>query len=66
MNLKGMYILLLLDGVHYKLSPSGLSFRACVSFGLLLDDLSIAESGMLKSPSIIVLLVISLFMSVST
>ena len=66
MHLRRMCILLLLDGMLYKLSPSGLSFRACVSFGLLLDDLSIAESGMLKSPSIIVLLVISLFMSVST
>ena len=30
-----------------------------------LDDLSIAESGMLKSPSITVLLFISLFMAVS-
>ena len=39
------------------------SFKACVSlFIFILDDLSIGESGVLKSPTIIVLLSISPFM----
>ena len=42
------------------------SFEACVSlFIYILDDLSIDESGVLKSPSMIVLLSISPFMAVS-
>ena len=50
-----MCILLFLDGMSYKhqLSPSYLmlSFKACVSlFIFILDDLSIGESGVLKSP----------------
>ena len=42
------------------------SFNTCVSlFILILDDLSIDESGVLKSPTIFVLLSISPFMAVS-
>ena len=42
------------------------SFKACVSlFIFLLDDLSIGENGVLKSPTMIVLLSISPFMAVS-
>ena len=42
------------------------SFKACVSLLILcFDDLSIGVSGVLKSPTIIVLLSISPFMSVS-
>ena len=42
------------------------SFKACVSlFILILDDLSIGESGVLKSPTMIVLLSVSPFMAVS-
>ena len=42
------------------------SFKACVSlFILILDDLSIGESGVLKSPTMIVLLLISPFMAVN-
>lgn len=37
----------------------------CLLIDLCLDDLSIAESGVLKSPSIIVLLSISLFSSLN-
>ena len=46
-------------------SPN-VSFKACVSlFICILDDLSIVESGVLKSPTVIVLLLISPFMAVS-
>ena len=42
------------------------SFKACVSlFIFILDDLSIGESGVLKSPTVSVLLLISSFMAVS-
>ena len=42
------------------------SFKANVSvFLFILDDLSIGESGVLKSPTMIVLLSISPFMAVS-
>ena len=42
------------------------SFKACVSvFIFILDDLSIGESGVLKSPTMIVLKSISPFMAVS-
>ncbi len=45
---------------------SNVSFKACVSLLIFcLDDLSIDESGVLKSPPIIVLLSISPFMAVS-
>ena len=41
------------------------SFKACVSlFIFILDDVSIGESGVLKSPTTIVLLSISPFMAV--
>ena len=44
---------------------SSVSFKACVSLLILcFDDLSIGVSGALKSPTIIVLLSISPFMSV--
>ena len=43
-----------------------MSFKACVSLLIFcLDDLFIDESGGLKSPTIIVLLLISPFMAVS-
>ena len=45
---------------------SNVSFKTCVSLLIFcLDDLSIGVSGVLKSPTIIVLLSISPFMSVS-
>ena len=45
---------------------SNVSFKACVSLLIsCFDDLSIGVSGVLKSPTIIVLLSISPFMSVS-
>ena len=43
------------------------SFKACGSlFIFILDDLSIGESGVLKSPTIVVLLSISSFIAVSS
>ena len=62
-HLRMMYILLLLDRMLYKyqLSPSGLMHLlrsvSLLSFGL--DDLSIDENGVLQSPTIIVLVLIS-------
>ena len=45
---------------------SNMSFKACASLLIfLLDDLSIDTSGILKSPTIILLLSISPFMSVN-
>ena len=45
---------------------SNVSFKTCVSLLIFcFDDLSIGMSGVLKSPTIIVLLSISPFMSVS-
>ena len=45
---------------------ANVSSKTCVSFLILcFDDLSIGESGVLKSPTIIVLLSICPFMSVS-
>ena len=45
---------------------SNVSFKTCVSLLIFcFDDLSIGVSGMLKSPTVIVLLLIFLFMSVS-
>ena len=45
---------------------SNVSFKTCVPLSILwFDDLSIGVSGMLKSPTIIVLLSVSPFMSVS-
>ena len=45
---------------------STVSFKACVSlFIFYLDDMSISVSGMLKLPTIIVLLLISPFMAVA-
>ena len=44
---------------------SNVSFKACVSLLVLcFDDLSIGESGVLKSPTLLVLLSVSPFMSV--
>ena len=65
-----MYSLLLFGGMLYKyhLSLSDLmchSFKACVSFKCSVDDLCIDESGMVKPPTIIVLLSISSFMVIS-
>ena len=63
-HLRRKCILLFLDGMSYKyqLSLSGIfvSFKACVSFLIFcLDGLSIGVSEVLKSPTIIVLLLIS-------
>ena len=45
---------------------SNVSFKTCVSLLIFcFDDLSVGVSGVLKSPTIIVLLSISPFMSVS-
>ena len=44
---------------------SNVSFKACVSLIFCFDDLSIGVSGVLKSPTIIVFLSISPFMSVN-
>ena len=45
---------------------SNVSFRTCISLLIFcFDDLSIGVSGVLKSPTIIVLLSVSPFMSVS-
>ena len=45
---------------------SNISFKICVSLLIFcFDDLSIGVSGVLKSPTVIVLLSISPFMSVS-
>ena len=45
---------------------SNMSFKTCVSLLIFcFDDLSIGVSGVIKSPTIIVLLSISPFMSVS-
>ena len=47
--------------ISIKSKLSNVSFKACVSlFIFILDDLSIGESVVLKSPTIIVLLSISL------
>ena len=49
-----------------EIHPSNVSFKTCVSLLIFsFDDLSIGESGVLKSPSILVLLSISPLMSVS-
>ena len=65
-----MCILLFLDGMSYKYPMKSIlfnvSFKACVSlFIFILDDLSIGESRVLKSPTMILLLLISPFMAVS-
>ena len=45
---------------------SNISFRTCISLLIFcFDDLSVGVSGVLKSPTIIVLLSVSPFMSVS-
>ena len=44
---------------------SNVSFQTCVSLLFCFDDLSIGVSGVLKSPTLIVLLSISPLMSVS-
>ena len=59
---------MLLDGIFYKyqLSPTKVSFKACISLLIFcLDDLSIDESGVLNVPTTIMLLLISPFMCVS-
>ena len=68
MHLKRMCILLLSDGMFNKYQPSlcDVSFKTCVSLLLFcLDDVFIDLNGELKSPAIIVLLLISPFMVVS-
>ena len=71
MHLRRKCILPLLGGMFYKyqldLFWSTVSFKACVSlFIFCLDDLSTGVSGVLKSPTIIVLLSISYFIPVSS
>ena len=52
--------------ISMRSMSSNVSFKTCVSLLIFcFDDLSIGVSGMLKSPTIIVLLSISPFMSVS-
>ena len=52
--------------ISMRSSSSNVSFKTCVSLLIFsFDDLSIGESGVLKSPSILVLLSISPLMSVS-
>ena len=69
MHLRRMCILLLLDEMSYKylLSPSGLMHHSGPVSLLIfcLVDLSIAVSGVLKSPTIIVLLLLCPFKVVS-
>ena len=67
-HLRRRCILLHLDGMswRYQWDPSHLLFKTCVSLLILcFDDLSIGVSGVLKSPTIIVLLSIFPCMSVS-
>ena len=68
-HLRRKCILLFLDGMSYRSIKSSIlfnvSFKACVSlFIFILDDLSLGESGVLKFPTMIVLLSISPFMAV--
>ena len=67
MHLRRRYILLHLYGMSSVRSiSSNVSYKTFVSLLILcFDDLSIGVSGVLKFPTIIVLLSISLFMSVS-
>ena len=52
--------------ISMRSTPSNVSFKTCASFLIFcFDDLSIGVSGVLKSLTIIVLLSISPFMSVS-
>ena len=52
--------------ISMRFISSNISFKTCVSLLIFcFDDLSIAVNGVLKSPTIVVLLSISLFMSVS-
>jgi len=66
--LSGMYVLLFLDGMFcmsHKPFWSNVSLKINVSLFFCLNDLAINESEGLKSPTIIILLFIPLFMSVS-
>ena len=67
MHLRRKCILALLVGMFYKyqLDLSGLLCHLKLVFIFCLDDLSIGVSGVLKSPTIIVLLLISPFTVVS-
>ena len=70
MHFRKRWIFLHLDGNILKISmrsiSSNVSFKTCVSLLIsCFDDLSIGVSAALKSPTIIVLLSISPFMSVS-
>ena len=60
MQLRRMYILLLFSGMLYKYQ-----LTLSVLTSSVLDDLSIDQSEVLKSPTIIVLLSIFLFIIVS-
>ena len=52
--------------ISMRYISSNVSFKTCVSLLIFcFDDLSIGVTGMLKSPTIIVLLSVSPFMSVS-
>ena len=71
MHLRGRGILQHLVGmmvlkIAVRSNSSNVSFKTCVSLLIFcFDDLSIGVSGVLKSPTIIVLLSISPFMSVN-
>ena len=67
MHLRRIYILLLWNGRFYKyqLNLSGLEYHLRY-YRFCLNDLYLDVSGVLKSPTIIVLLSISPFMAVSS
>ena len=65
-HLKGLCISLLLDGMFHIHIWSKMSFKATVSLLIFcFNDLSIDGNGLLKSPTIIVLLSIFSFMFVA-
>lgn len=68
MHLRAVYILLLWDGMFdkYSLSLSGLGCHLSAVLIFCLNDLSIDVSGVLKFPTITVLLSVSPFMGVSS
>ena len=65
-HLRKRCIFLYLDGISLRTISSNVSFKTWVSLLIFcFVDLSIGVNGMLKSPTVIELLLISLFMSVS-
>ena len=69
-HLRRMCVLLHLDGMSEDINELAIScnvsFKTCVYLSIFcFDDLSLGVTGVLKSPTIIMLLPIPLFMSVS-